>query len=123
MSTGQTAERPAVVLVVEDEAVIRLDVVAQLESAGFDVVEFADADEAMLLLKSSERIAALFTDVNMPGEVDGIQLAHRARELHPDIRIVVTSGFGRVDKAALPPGGHFVPKPYALDHVTALLST
>ncbi len=111
-----------IVIVVEDEALIRLDAMMMLEDAGFDVVDASDADDALLLLKARADIAGLFTDVNMPGRLDGIALAHRARELHPDIRIVVTSGARKVDPAALPIGSHFVPKPYACAHVAALLA-
>ena len=116
------ATRRTIVMVVEDEALIRLDAMMMLEEAGFDVVDACDAEDALLLLKATTGVTGLFTDVNMPGKLDGIELAHRARELHPDIRIVVTSGARRVDPAILPTGSHFVPKPYAYSQVAVLLA-
>ena len=111
-----------IVMVVEDESLIRLDAMMMLEDAGFDVVDACDAEDALALLKASVDIAGLFTDVNMPGRLDGIELAHRAREIHPRIRIVVTSGARKVDAASLPSGSHFLPKPYACWQVAALLA-
>jgi YesN/AraC family two-component response regulator len=110
------------VMVVEDEALIRLDVVLELEAAGFDVVDASTADEALEVLVARHDVVALFTDVNMPGELNGIELAHLAYALHPDIRIIVTSGVGSVEEGALPPGGRFVPKPYVCSRVAALLA-
>jgi CheY-like chemotaxis protein len=112
-----------IVMVVEDEALIRMDVVCELEKAGFEVIDAGDAQEALLVLQSRTDVAALFTDVNMPGEMDGIDLAYRARDLHPDIRVVVTSGAKRIDESTLPPGSRFVLKPYACSEVSALLAS
>ena len=75
------------------------------------------------MLKATDDVAALFTDVNMPGELDGIDLAYLARDLHPGIRVIVTSGAKRIDETTLPPGGKFVPKPYACANLVALLSS
>lgn len=112
-----------VVMVVEDEALILLDVGMELEAAGFEVVEASTADDALELLRSRNDVAGLFTDVNMPGKLNGIELAHHAYDMHPGISIIVTSGVGMVEEAALPPGGRFVPKPYACSQVAALLAS
>lgn len=113
--------RPTV-MVVEDEILVRIDAMMMLEDAGFLVVDASNADAALVLLEARNDVGALFTDVNMPGKLDGVALAHRARELNPDIRIVVTSGAKRVDEAILPCGSHFVSKPYACSQVAALLA-
>ena len=82
-------------LVVEDEVLLRLEVAEYLRAQGFRVLEAADADEAMKLLSSSERIELLFSDVNMPGGTDGLALAQWVRQHRPWIQIILTSGDSR----------------------------
>ncbi|MBV9930283.1 MAG: response regulator [Alphaproteobacteria bacterium] len=99
------------VLIVEDEPFIRMaaaDIVADL---GVTPYEAADAGEALALLGARPDIDLLFTDVNMPG-MDGVTLARRARELRPDVKLLVTSGRGAVPDGVLPEDGTFLPKPY-----------
>jgi len=99
------------VLIVEDEPFIRMaaaDIVADL---GVTPYEAADAGEALALLGAHPEIGLIFTDVNMPG-MDGVTLARRARELRPDVKLLVTSGRGAVSESELPDDGTFLPKPY-----------
>ena len=84
--------KPAVILIVEDELLIRLNAVEMIEVAGFEVLEAASADEAIAILEGRFDIAVVFTDIQMPGTMDGLKLAAAVRDLWPPIMIVVTSG-------------------------------
>ena len=86
------AARQPTVLVVEDEILIRLMIAEELRADGFAVIEAASADEAETVLHSTVSIDLMFTDVRMPGRLNGVGLAERARGLRPDLKVVVTSG-------------------------------
>lgn len=101
-----------VVLVVEDEGLVRLMAVDLLEDEGFTVIEAATADEAWTILETRDDIAILFTDVEMPGSMNGLDLAGRVAARWPHIRLVITSGRVRLSNQAVPNHGQFVPKPY-----------
>jgi CheY-like chemotaxis protein len=103
---------PPVVLVVEDEGLVRMLAVDMLEEAGFVVAEAATADEALAILESRSDIAALFTDVDMPGSMNGFALAQRVAERWPAMRVVITSGRFTPGRDDVPEAGLFVPKPY-----------
>ena len=105
------------VLVVEDDDLVRLCAVEMLEDAGFTVVEARHADEAWFVLHERTDIGVLFTDVDMPGTMDGVALAERVNENWPDIRLVLTSGRHRFADHEVPDHGLFVPKPYSTDQV------
>jgi two-component system, response regulator PdtaR len=92
--TFQAAKR-ALVLIVEDELLIRLDAVDMIEAAGFDVIQAANADEAITILEARSDIQLVFTDVQMPGSMDGLKLAAAVRGRWPPIKIVATSGVAR----------------------------
>jgi CheY-like chemotaxis protein len=104
------------VLVVEDELLIREIAAAAITDAGFEVVEAATAQEALDILGQRPDVGVLFTDVNMPGSLDGLALARLVHEQWPDIKLVVTSG--RPLAAATPDDGQFLAKPYTLDVLT-----
>jgi DNA-binding NtrC family response regulator len=109
---------PGVIVVVEDETLIRLAVAAALEEANFGVIEAGHAGEALAILEhEGVRVHVVFTDVHMPGPMDGLMLAHHVRRHWPHISLLVTSGQGFVSEDAMPEGGRFIPKPYRLDHV------
>lgn len=110
-----------VVLVVEDEPLILMDTMASLEDAGFDVIDAFDAEHALVRLNERPDINAVFTDVNMPGRFDGVQLACMVSERRPDVVILVTSGAMKVQRSDLPEGGQFIPKPYRGEHVAKLI--
>jgi len=113
-------ERP-VVLIVEDEFLVRMDTRAALETAGFDVLEAGDADEAIAILSASNDIRLIFTDVHMPGSMDGLKLVHFIRDRWPPVKVVATSGHARITDSDLPEGVRFVPKPYSAAEITATL--
>ena len=102
-----------VVLIVEDEPLIRMYAADLLEDAGFDVAEATSARAALAILeKRNGDVAALFTDVDMPGDMNGLELAGIVYSRWPHIAILVTSGVVRM-VGALPGGGVFLGKPYA----------
>jgi CheY-like chemotaxis protein len=111
MSTPAGKSMP-VVLVVEDEALLRMLAVEVVEDAGFLAIEARDADEAFALLESRNDIILLFTDVNMPGSMDGLKLAHAVRDRWPSIKILLVSGQQRLQPSDLPLDSRFVEKPY-----------
>jgi two-component system, response regulator PdtaR len=111
----------AVVLVVEDELLIRLNAVEMIEDAGFEAVEAADADEAIKILESRSDIRIVFTDIQMPGSIDGMKLAHAVRNRWPPIKLIVTSGHVLVSESALPDGGRFFRKPYEQSEIVGAL--
>ena len=113
--------RPTV-MVVEDQVLVNVEVTTFLQDAGFDVVDEDDSDHALRDLCSCGDLVALFTDVNMPGELNGIELAHRARAMYPGLRIIVTSSELTAGSAILPQGSQFLPKPYRCSDVVALIA-
>jgi CheY-like chemotaxis protein len=104
--------RETAVLVVEDETLILMDIVDCLEDAGFEVIEAANADQAIEVLESRDDIRVVFTDVDMPGSMDGLKLAAFVRERWPPIKLIITSGHVAVEERDLPAGGRFFRKPY-----------
>lgn len=105
----------AVVLIVEDEPLVRFTTLDALEEVGHVVLEAANADEAMVLLRNRSDVDVVFTDVNMAGSMDGIQLARRVRAIRPHAGIIITSGVVRLDPMLLPANTVFLPKPYQHD--------
>jgi two-component system, response regulator PdtaR len=100
------------VLVVEDEYLIRMETVHSLEAEGFVVHEAANAAEAIRRLERHTEIRLVFTDVNMPGTMDGVALAHYVRGRWPPVKLIVTSGYAKIKESDLPEGSLFVEKPY-----------
>lgn len=101
-----------VVLIVEDEWLLRELAVELVEEAGFLALEAGDADEAVAMLGARADIAVLFTDINMPGSMDGLKLAHAVRDRWPPVKIIVASGRVRLEQSDLPPDSAFLEKPY-----------
>jgi CheY-like chemotaxis protein len=110
------------VLVVEDEFLIRTHAVFIFEEAGYTVLEASNADEAIKILESRNDIFLIFTDIDMPGSMDGLKLAWAVHDRWPPIRIVVTSGLVSPSEWQLPSGGHLVPKPYSKADIASALS-
>jgi two-component system, response regulator PdtaR len=105
----QGAIRP-VVLVVEDEVLVRMVIADKLREAGYVVIEVADAQQALDALAHCFDVRVIVSDIQMPGSLDGRGLAHAVRSAYPAIKIVLTSGhFAQVDSAA---HDGFFPKPY-----------
>ena len=109
------------VLVVEDEPLLRMFNADMLSDAGFEVLEASDADEALRLLEMHHDIAVVFTDVEMPGLIDGFALAQRIEAKWPGIGVVVTSG-RRYPPAAFGANARcFVPKPFQVSQVVGAI--
>src|SRR5271154_4400827 len=119
-SMGIGADCQPIVLVVEDNSLVRVVIASFLESAGFMVIQAADGAAALVVLASGADFPVLFTAVQMPGPIDGVGLAIRVRAERPGMPILVTSGHGAPD--LLPTGGRFVSKPYDNRKVVTLLS-
>jgi CheY-like chemotaxis protein len=116
--------KPTVVVVVEDEILLRLLAVDTLTDAGFAVVEARHAAEALAHLEAeAETVDVLFTDIQMPGEMDGLELAHHAFRHWPWIALMITSGGATAAAAAFPAGSRFFAKPYILEHIVAHIQT
>ena len=98
-----------VVLVVEDEFLLRMEAADMVKAAGFEVVEAGNADEAIEILEARRDITLVFTDIQMPGSMDGLKLARAVRGRWPPIKIVATSGHLHVRETDLPEGGRFCP--------------
>ena len=120
MKRALSEERP-VVLVVEDEFLIREYAVEIINEAGFEAIEAANADEAIEILESRSDIRIVFTDINMPGSIDGLRLAHAVRDRWPPIKLIVTSGHMTLPESALPKGGRFFSKPYQTSEIARAL--
>lgn len=106
-----------VVLVVEDEPLLRMMAVDLVEDAGFVAVEAENADEAVRILETRSDIVIVFTDIDMPGSMDGMKLAAAIRDRWPPIEIIVTSGHIRAADVILPERSVFYPKPYDTETV------
>lgn len=117
----QSSKERAVVLIVEDEFLIRMDAVHMIEAAGFEVVEAESADEAILVLESRWDITVVFTDIQMPGSMDGLKLAAAIRGRWPPIKIVATSGLLNIREEDLPRGSRFLSKPYSPAQIVGTL--
>ena len=120
MSIAYAARRP-VVLIVEDDLLIRLHATQIIAGAEFDVIEASNADEAISLLGARSDITVLFTDIQMPGSMDGLKLAAAVKWRWPPIKVVATSGLVNVRLEDLPEGGRFIPKPYDPTQLTETL--
>jgi CheY-like chemotaxis protein len=110
-----TAKSPAgraTVLVVEDEPLQRLAAADVVEAAGFEPVEARNADEAVRILEARADIRVVFTDIDMPGSMDGLKLAGAVRGRWPPIEIILTSGHCHIRDDEVPERGVFLRKPY-----------
>jgi len=119
MSFTQSRRR-AIVLVVEDEPLLRMLAVDFIEDAGFEVVEAENADLAVAFLEARSDIRIVFTDIDMPGSMDGMKLAAAVRDRWPPIEIVIVSGHKR-PAVDLPERSVFFSKPYDIIAVTTTL--
>lgn len=109
------------VLVVEDEALVRASVVDWLEEDGFEVIEAPTADYALTVLQARDDIAVVFTDVTMPGALNGLDLARIARAMYPQMMIIVTSGALPSGFSGLAPDARYMRKPYRMADIVRLI--
>ena len=119
---ARTTGVAAVVLVVEDDPLLRMNAVDMIEDAGFEALEAPDADAAISVLEARTDIRLIFTDIDMPGSMDGLALAHAVANRWPPVRIIATSGHFKVSQTDLPTGGKFIPKPYRQHQLVDVLS-
>jgi CheY-like chemotaxis protein len=110
---------PAVVLIVEDEMVLRMRAVDMVEDAGYTPLEALDAAEAVAILESRSDVVLMCTDIQMPGHMDGVGLAHTVHERWPKIGIIVVSGQLNLPHLDLPPRSRFLGKPLDAAEVIA----
>lgn len=111
------------VLVVEDDPTLLFLMMEMVELEGMKVHGAADAEEAVVVLQVYEDIAALITDVEMPGPMNGIELAHFVQSRWPQIKIFITSGRQRLSLATMPIGATFFPKPFGLTEIRKVLGS
>jgi CheY-like chemotaxis protein len=116
------AVRAGSILVVEDETLLRMMAVDMFEDAGFTVFEAQSGAEGAQLLADHVSIGGLFTDVEMPGDVSGFDLARMAHERYPSVAIMVVSGRAAPQLHDMPPGAKFVGKPYDTQAVVGLFA-
>jgi CheY-like chemotaxis protein len=109
------------VLVVEDETLVRMFMADFLDEAGFKVFEAVNADEALTVLEARPDVQAVVTDIEMPGSMNGIELAHEIRHRWPGIGVIVTSGRQRPGLNDLPEGVPFLAKPYLPETVVIVI--
>jgi two-component system, response regulator PdtaR len=116
-----TAAKRPIVLIVEDEFLLRMNAVEMIEEAGFEVIETCNADEAIAVLQIRSDICVVFTDIQMPGSMDGLKLAAAVRDRWPPIKIIATSGRHVIRDSDLPEDGLFISKPYTAERISTLL--
>ncbi len=100
------------ILIVEDEFLVRMAAVDLVEEAGFLALEAGNADEAIAILEERPDVRLVLTDIDMPGTMDGLKLAHYVRSRWPPIHLIIASGKAMVEEADLPSGSRFLAKPY-----------
>lgn len=110
-SSGSASGR-AVVLIVEDDTLLRMHAAEMIEEAGFHVLEAENADAAIHVLESRTDVGIVFTDIDMPGSMNGLKLAQAVADRWPPIRILATSGHFGIHDGDLPLDGQFIAKPY-----------
>ena len=120
ISKKNPSSRPHV-LVVEDEFFSRLHAVDLVEAAGYRAIEASNADEAIAILETRNDIRTVFTDIDMPGSMDGLKLARAVRDRWPPIELILTSGHFDVQENKIPERGLFFSKPYLDQEIVSAL--
>jgi CheY-like chemotaxis protein len=108
------------ILVVEDEVLIRALIAQELRYAGFSAIEADRADDALTYIKAGEQVDLVFSDIQTPVSLDGLQLAETLRDKYPDIPVIRTSGNAEPKHVGIP--WTFVPKPYDVTQTVTLIS-
>jgi two-component system, response regulator PdtaR len=117
---AKTSSGSFMIVIAEDEPLIRMMTAEVLTDAGFEIMEAEHAEAALAILNlQASEVDVLFTDIHMPGSMDGLALAHHIRRHWPWIRLLLTSGRAAPTPADIPPGSRFLPKPYQPAHVLA----
>ena len=105
----------------EDEFFSRIHAVDLVEAAGYRAIEASNADDAIAILEARKDIRIVFTDINMPGSMDGLRLARAIRDRWPPIELILTSGHRDVAESDIPERGRFFSKPYRDDEIVSAL--
>lgn len=113
--------KPPEVLVVEDQSLTRMDAADAISDMGLGVHEAGDADEALQAMEDYPDIGVLFTDIQMPGQTDGLDLAEQVHADRPDVELIVTSGGITLQDSDLPDNGTFLSKPYQTDRLVKIV--
>jgi CheY-like chemotaxis protein len=119
LPTTESQTAPIRILVVEDEPIVRNLLADELRGGGFLAIEAAHAEEALTYLRSGGEVDLVFTDIQMPGALNGLDLARLLREQYPSLPIILTSGTGRPRGADA--FGPFIPKPYDTGYVASVV--
>ena len=122
MTTQSAPTKQPLVLIVEDDILVLMDTAEAIRRAGYRVLEAGNADQAIRLLEKHADIEVLFTDIEMPGSMDGLRLAHAVKDRWPPVKIVSTSAYLEFHSSHLPDGGRFFPKPYSVKQIAEVLS-
>jgi CheY-like chemotaxis protein len=117
-----SVSKRAVILIVEDELLIRICALEFVRDAGFEAIEAATADDAIAILQARDDIRIVFTDVNMPGSMDGLKLAAAVRGRWPPIEFIVTSGRQSPAASEMPERTFFITKPYTSAQLASALA-
>jgi CheY-like chemotaxis protein len=107
------------ILLVEDDPMLRLGASAVLTDAGYEVLEAADGDEALAVLETEHDIRLMISDIQMPGSLDGVKLAHAVRRRWPPVEVLLTSGRCIPTQDELPSRVRYLPKPFAAPELLA----
>ena len=102
----------AVIVVVEDEPLLSLDISDALSAKGHEVIAVPNADDAIKVLEFRNDIHTIFTDIDLPGSTDGLELAAAVRDRWPPVHIIVTTGKGAPQRDEMPANSIFIAKPY-----------
>ena len=113
---------PACILVVEDEFLIRLMISELMRDAGYRVIEASDADEGVDIIRSGVHLDLVFSDIRMPGSMDGLGFLLWVKSTKPDLPVIITSAHGDPVTATKCGAAHFVRKPYNIDVVVNLIN-
>jgi CheY-like chemotaxis protein len=121
LTTTTNPSSATYVLVVEDEPLSRIHALNLVEEAGYVAIEASNADEAISILEARKDIRIVFTDIDMPGSMDGLKLARAIRDRWPPIELILTSGHFNLNDSDLPERGRFFPKPYRDEQIISAL--
>ena len=119
----EIAAAAAVVLIVEDDALLRMHTVDFIEAAGYRVLEAADTDQAIALIEAHPEVRVVLTDIDLPGSMDGLRMAAAIRDRWPPIELIVTSGAAEPRPEQIPARGIFIPKPVDPTRVLQAIDT
>lgn len=111
----------ATILFVDDDDMLRDLIVDALDDLGYTVLKAHDGPSALDVLRGTAKIDVVFSDVSMPNGMSGVELATRIRQLRPDIRLILASGFAKGQIAGMPEGVVFLPKPYRVRQLLELI--